>query len=95
METLRIVGNVFGQVRPLTPGDVARIMGGLRSSPQHTGTPDPARRAVTGQQQGEAASDVGRPGAGRLGSEFLGPGESLQRTLPVIPTVEPGRHTGY
>ncbi|MEK7444405.1 MAG: FecR domain-containing protein, partial [candidate division NC10 bacterium] len=68
MEMLSILGSVFGQVRPLTPDAAARLMANLRPKPQHTGTPDPARRALTGQQQDEAAIDAGTAG-GQPGRE--------------------------
>lgn len=93
MQTLSIVGNVFGQVRPLAPGDVARLMANLRPKPQHTGTPEAARRAVKGQQQVEAASDAGAVG-GELEREFAGT-PSLSRTVPIIPKVDPARRQGY
>jgi len=94
METLSILGSVFGQVRPLTPDAAARLMANLRPKPQHTGTPDPARRALTGQQQDEAAIDAGTVG-GQPGRELLGASESLQKTLPVTPKVDPQRRVGY
>lgn len=94
METLSILGSVFGQVRPLTPDAAARLMANLRPKPQHTGTPDPARRALTGQQQDEAAIDAGTAG-GQPGRELLGASESLQKTLPVTPKVDPQRRVGY
>lgn len=94
METLSILGSVFGQVRPLTPDAAARLMANLRPKPQHTGTPDPARRALTGQQQDEAAIDAGTAG-GQPGRELLGAPESLQKTLPVTPKVDPQRRVGY
>lgn len=93
METLSIVGNVLGQTRPLTPGDVARLMANLRPRPQHTATPEAARRAVTGRQQLEAASDVGTA-SGQLEREFTDT-QSLQRTVPIIPRVDPARRQGY
>lgn len=94
METLSILGSVFGQVRPLTPDAAARLMANLRPKPQHTGTPDPARRALTGQQQDEAAIDAGAAG-GQPGRDLLGASESLQKTLPVTPKVDPQRRVGY
>ncbi len=93
MQTLSIVGNVFGQVRPLAPGDVARLMANLRPKPQHTGTPEAARRAVKGQQQVEAVGDAGAVG-GELEREFAGT-PSLSRTVPIIPKVDPARRQGY
>jgi hypothetical protein len=93
METLSIVGNVLGQTRPLTPGDVARLMANLRPRPQHTATPEAARRAVKGRQQLEAASDVGTA-SGQLEREFTDT-QSLQRTVPIIPRVDPARRQGY
>ena len=81
-------------MRPLTPDAAARLMANLRPKPQHTGTPDPARRALTGQQQDEAAIDAGTAG-GQPGRELLGASESLQKTLPVTPKVDPQRRVGY
>jgi len=95
METLSILGNVFGQLRPLTPQAAAGLMANLRAKPQHTGTPDPARRSLTGQQQNEAAIDVGTVGGGQPGRDLLGASESLQRTLPITPRVDPQRRVGY
>ncbi|MDP2625555.1 MAG: FecR domain-containing protein [Candidatus Rokubacteria bacterium] len=94
METLSILGSVFGQVRPLTPAAAGRLMANLRPRPQHTGTPDPVRRALTGQQQDEAAIDAGTAG-GQPGRDLLGASESLQKTLPVTPKVDPQRRVGY
>lgn len=92
METLSIIGNTFGQVRPLTPDAAARLMANLRPRPQHTATPDPARRALTGEQQGQATRDAGvaELRGDRAGErQILGGGESLQKQVPIIPQVQP------
>ncbi|MBI2525162.1 MAG: FecR domain-containing protein [Candidatus Rokubacteria bacterium] len=92
METLSIIGNTFGQVRPLTPDAAARLMTNLRPRPQHTATPDPARRALTGQQQGQATMDAGvvELRGDRVGErQILGGSESLQKQVPLIPQVQP------
>ena len=92
MEALSVAGNTIGQIRALTSADAARLMANLRPKPQHTGTPDAARRALTGQQQGQATMDAGvaELRGDRAGErQVLGGGESLQKQVPLIPQVQP------
>lgn len=65
----RVIGNTLRRIRPNPP--LSQIVQGLKSDPQHTGTPEETKQEVSAKGQAQAAAQVaavaGQPGqvAGR------------------------------
>jgi len=65
LQGLTVTGSVFGPVRPIPPDQVAQILAGLGSGPQHVGVPENVKEQISTSNMG-TATDLARILAGQL-----------------------------
>jgi hypothetical protein len=90
-QTYSQIGNVLGQIRPLTPGGLSQLMSNLRSNPQFgRGSAGGATDQIVSHEQSKAssfASTTGSGAAGTLGAKGAPSNTNLQ--APITPPFKP------
>jgi len=56
LQSLSVTGTVFGPIRPIPPTQIAQILAGLKSAPQHQDTPEDTKKEVSSKQQAQATT---------------------------------------
>jgi hypothetical protein len=92
-QTYSQIGNVLGQIRPLTPAGVNQLMGNLRSNPQFGhGSGGGATDQIVSHEQSKAstsfASTTGSGAVGALPGPKGAPSNNNQQA-PITPPVKP------
>jgi FecR protein len=91
-QTYSQIGNVLGQIRPLTPAGVSQLMGNLRSSPQFgRGSGGGATDQIVSNEQSKASSFASTAESGAVGASPGGKGapSNNNQQAPITPPVKP------
>src|SRR5712691_10511422 len=92
LQTYSQIGNVLGQIRPLTPAGLSQLMSNLRSSPQFgRGSGGGATDQIVSHEQSKASSFASTTGSGAVGA-LPGANGALSNTnqqAPITPPVKP------
>jgi len=92
LQTYSQIGNVLGQIRPLTPAGVSQLMSNLRSSPQFgRGSGGGATDQIVSHEQSKASSFASTAASGAAGAlpGPKGPPSNNNQQAPITPPVKP------
>jgi FecR protein len=95
-QTYSQIGNVVGQIRPLTPAGVSQLMGNLRSSPQFgRGSGGGATDQIVSNEQSKASTFASTAGSGAVGTLPGGNGapSNNSKQAPITPPIKPLNNT--